>query len=60
MPNQQPSHLNTHPPKPEQVIEAVHCLLERLPVGDRYLVALVDLIEGEYARRARSRRRRAA
>ena len=45
------------PPKPEHIIEAVHHLLEGLPVPDRYLVALIDLIESEYVRRSRERRR---
>lgn len=44
-------------PKPEHVIEAVRHLLEGLPVPDRYIVALIDLIEGEYVRRIRTRRR---
>jgi hypothetical protein len=34
-------------------------LVDGLPVGDRYLVALVDLIEGEHVRRLRTRRRAA-
>jgi hypothetical protein len=45
-------------PKPEHIIEAVRWLLEGLPVGDRYLVALIDLVEGEFARRARESRDR--
>jgi hypothetical protein len=45
-------------PRPEHIVQAVHHLLEGLPVPDRYLAALVDLIEAEYVRRRRERRRR--
>ncbi len=44
-------------PTPEQMVQAVLCLLESLPVDDRYLDRLRELIEGEYERRARAQRR---
>lgn len=44
-------------PRPEHLVEAVRCLLEGLPVGDRYLVALRELIERESSRRRRTPRR---
>lgn len=47
----------TKPPRPQDIHEAVNCLLEDVPVGDRYIAALIDLVEGEYVRRIRARRR---
>lgn len=44
------------PPRLEDLYQAVLTLAERLPCPDRYIVALLDMIEAEYVRRARSRR----
>ncbi len=57
MPNPRQSHLSTRPPRREHLHEALDCLLENLPVGDRYLLGFVDLIESEFCRRFRARRR---
>jgi hypothetical protein len=50
--------VSTRPPRPDYILEAVRHLLEGLPVPDRYLHAILDLVEGEYARRAKARGRR--
>jgi hypothetical protein len=49
--------LSSPPPRSADLVQAVLTLVDGLPCPDRYLVALVDLIEGEYVRRMRVRRR---
>jgi len=56
-PNSKASSPSVRPPRPHDFVQAVLCLCEGLPVPDRYLVGLIDLIERENVRRLRARRR---
>lgn len=58
-PNSKASNPSVRPPRPEDFVQAALCLCEGLPVPDRYLVGLMDLIEGEHVRRLRARKRAA-
>jgi hypothetical protein len=46
-------------PRPEDLVQAVLTISEGLPCPDRYLRSLIDLVESEYCRRARTRRQAA-
>ncbi len=56
-PNSKASTPSVRPPRPEDFVQAVLCLCEGLPVPERYLLGLIDLIEGKRVRQLRARRR---